>query len=87
LLGRLIATAAVLVAVIAAVGLIGYGVLLWVAIPSSDTATSSLFLVGLALVAAGAGLALLGWLLLRWGPLSDRRRRREDASPVQKPRA
>ena len=42
LLGRLIATAAALVAVVAAVALAGYGVLLWIAIPSSDTATSSL---------------------------------------------
>lgn len=87
MLGRLIATAAALVAVVAAVALAGYGVLLWIAIPSSDTATSSLFLAGLALVVAGAGLALLAWLLLRWGPLSDRRRRREDASPVQEPPA
>jgi hypothetical protein len=68
LLGRLIATAAALVALVAAVALAGYGVLLWIAIRSSDTATSSLFLAGLALVVAGAGLALLAWLLLRWGP-------------------
>jgi hypothetical protein len=67
LVGRVIATAAALVSVIAAVALIGYGVLLWIAIPTSDTATSSLFLVGLVLVCAGAGLALLAWLLLRWG--------------------
>lgn len=79
LVGRVIATAAALVSVIAAVALIGYGVLLWIAIPTSDTATSSLFLVGLVLVCAGAGLALLAWLLLRWGPLSSGRGRREDA--------
>ena len=85
MLGRLIATTAALVSLIAAVALAGYGVLLWIAIPSSDTATSSLFLAGLVLVAAGIGLALLGWLLLLWGPLSRRRRRREDAEPGQRP--
>lgn len=52
-------------ALTAAIALAGFGVLLWVAIPTSDSATSSLFLVGLALVAAGAGFALLGWFLLR----------------------
>jgi hypothetical protein len=87
LLGRVIATVVALVAVVAAVALAGYGVLLWIAIPTSDTATSSLFLAGLVLVAAGIGLALLGWLLLRWGPLSSRRSRREDAAPGQRPLA
>ena len=43
----------------------GYGVLLWFAVPSSDSATSSLVLVGLGLVGVGAGLALVGVLLLR----------------------
>ena len=85
MLGRLIATTAALVSIIAAVALAAYGVLLWIAIPSSDTATSSLFLAGLVLVAAGIGLALLGWLLLLWGPLSRRRRRREDTEPGQRP--
>jgi hypothetical protein len=85
LLGRLIATVAALVAVVAAVALAGYGVLLWIAIPTSDTATSSLFLAGLVLVAAGIGLALLGWFLLISGPLSSRRRRREDTAPGQRP--
>lgn len=62
---RLVAAAAALVSLVAAVALGGYGVLLWVAIPTSDTATSSLFLAGLALVAGGIGLALLAWVLLR----------------------
>jgi hypothetical protein len=87
LLGRVIATVVALVAVVAAVAPAGYGVLLWFAIPTSDTATSSLFLAGLALVAAGIGLALLGSLLLRWGPLSSRQSRREDAAPGQRPPA
>ena len=83
MLGRVISTTAALVAAIAAVALIGYGVLLWFAIPTSDTATSSLVLVGLVLVAAGAVLAVLAWLLLLWGPLSSRRRRREAAETGQ----
>jgi len=78
-----ISTVAALAAAIAAVALIGYGVLFWIGIPSSDSSTSSLFLVGLVLVAAGAGLALLAWLLLLWGPLSSRRRRREAAETGQ----
>jgi hypothetical protein len=44
----------------------GYGVLLWVAVPSSDSATSSLVLVGVVLVAVGAVLALVGALLVRF---------------------
>jgi hypothetical protein len=63
--GRVIATVAALASAVVAVLLAGYGVLLWVAIPSSDSATSSLFLVGLVLVAAGAGFAFFAWLLLR----------------------
>lgn len=43
----------------------GYGVLLWFAVPSSDSATSSLVLAGVALVAVGAGLAFVGALLVR----------------------
>ena len=43
----------------------GYGVLLWFAVPSSDSATSSLVLVGLCLVGVGAGVALVGVLLVR----------------------
>jgi hypothetical protein len=64
-LGRMIATVAAAASAIFAVLLAGYGVLLWVAIPSSDSATSSLFLVGLVLVAAGLGFALFAWMLLR----------------------
>jgi hypothetical protein len=82
--GRVIATVVALGAVVAAVALVGYGVLLWVAIPGSDTATSSLVLAGLVLVAAGAGLALLAWLLLR-GSLSSRRRRQEAGETAQRP--
>lgn len=43
----------------------GYGVLLWLAISSSDSATSSLVLAGVALVGVGVGLALVGVLLVR----------------------
>ena len=64
---RLLATATGIAAVVAAFPLAGFGVLLWLAIPSSDTATSSLVLVGLALFAAGAGLAAVGWVHLRRG--------------------
>jgi hypothetical protein len=64
-LGRLIATGAAFVALVAAIALAGFGVLLWAAIPSSDSATSSLFLAGLALVAGGLGFALIAWFLLR----------------------
>ena len=49
----MIATVVALVAVVAAVALAGYGVLLRIA--TSDTATSSLFLAGLVLVGLAPG--------------------------------
>jgi hypothetical protein len=42
-----------------------YGILLWIAIPRSDTATSSLLLTGLLLVVAGLALGALAVGLLR----------------------
>lgn len=48
-----------------------YGILLWVAIPRSDTATSSLLLTGLLLVASGLALGAGAGAVLR-----SRRRRR-----------
>ena len=49
-----------------------YGVLLWVAIPRSDTATSSLLLTGLLLVLGGLTLGVVAVGLIR----SRRRPRR-----------
>jgi hypothetical protein len=49
-----------------------YGILLWVAIPRSDTATSSLLLTGLLLVVSGLALGAGAGAVLR----SRRRRRR-----------
>lgn len=50
-----------------AAALVGYGLLLLLAIPSSDTATSSLVFTGLLLMLAGAFVALLAVMLYRAG--------------------
>lgn len=42
-----------------------YGILLWIAIPRSDTATSSLLLTGLLLVLGGLTLGVVAVGLLR----------------------
>lgn len=63
--GRLAAALGATALFTAAAGAAGYGVLLWFAVPSSDSATSSLVLAGAALVAVAAGLALAGALLVR----------------------
>jgi hypothetical protein len=65
-------TAAALVLGSAGVILGAYGILLWVAIPRSDTATSSLFLTGLLLVVGGLALGTGALGLFR----SRRRRQR-----------
>jgi len=62
---RLAAVVGAIVLFTAAAIAVGYGVLLWLAISSSDSATSSLVLAGVALVAVGGGLALVGALLVR----------------------
>lgn len=45
--------------------LAAYGILLWLAIPRSDTATSSLLLTGLLLVTGGVALGAVAVGLLR----------------------
>ena len=45
--------------------LASYGILLWIAIPRSDTATSSLLLTGLLLVLGGLTLGVVAVGLLR----------------------
>jgi hypothetical protein len=44
-----------------------YGILLWIAIPRSDTTTSSLFLTGLLLVVGGLVLVAAALAVLRLG--------------------
>jgi hypothetical protein len=51
----------------AGAGLAAYGVLLWIAIPRSDTATSSLFLTGILLVVGGLVLVAAAFAVLRLG--------------------
>jgi hypothetical protein len=66
--GRLSAAVAVGLAValgLLAVALVGYGLLVLLAIPASDTATSSLVLFALLLLGGGALAALLAVLLYR----------------------
>jgi hypothetical protein len=58
-------TAAALVLAGAGALLAAYGVLLWVAIPRSDTATSSLLLTGALLVGGGLALGALALGLVR----------------------
>jgi hypothetical protein len=62
---RLVLAAGAVAALLAAAGSVAYGLLLVLAIPESDTATSSLLAAGAGLLAVGCGLAAVGWLLLR----------------------
>lgn len=43
----------------------GFGLLVWLAIPQSDTATSTLLLIGLPFVVGGLVLAAVALMLLR----------------------